>query len=423
MKLLKATTTAFILLLLSTIALKAQVVVYKDSVRNVFLTGYIQAQYEKADSAGIPSFDGGDFAPNVDSRFMLRRTRFAVGYSEKFVTANVEVDYVQNNVRIANAYVQFNENRYNAFSLGIGLATVPFGLETPYSSFALESAERSRLIQTLFPDEKDCGAQLVFSPRSSTKWNFFTVSLAIINGAGRNFVDYDSKKNFSGTVQLNLASKLKKTQLPLLSLGGSYYNGRSRSNTNTMLFNGYNNGVKGFELNTKESNVGAYAKRIYTGFNAQLGILTKLGVSKFNFEYIWGQQPGTASSPTINGPQASRSFGVQPTTNIYNREFNGYYVLFNQSIAKSPLNLMIKYDWYDPNTFISGKEIGAGSSNSTSGDIAYSTWSFGAYLNLLKGNARLAAYYDILRNEKTNVPEYSNDIKDDVLTLRMQFRF
>ncbi|POY35039.1 porin [Solitalea longa] len=423
MKLHKTTIVTLILFLLSPVLLKAQVTVYKDSVRNVFLTGYIQAQYEKADSAGIPSFEGGDFPPNVDSRFMLRRTRFAVGYTEKFVSANLEIDYVQNNVRMANAYVQLNEQTFKAFSMGIGLATVPFGLETVYSSFNLESAERSRMIQTLFPDEKDCGAQLVFNPRNSKNWNFLTASLAIINGAGRNFVDYDSKKNFVGSLQLNLASKLKLNSLPVLAAGASYYSGRSRSNTNVMLSNGYNNGVKGFELNTNPNNVGAYADRIYTGFNAQAGLSSKIGLSRINFEYIWGKQPGVASSPTINGPQASRSFNTQPSTNIYNREFNGYFVTFNQTVGKTPLNLMVKYDWYDPNTFLSGKEIGAANSNSTSGDIAYSTWSFGAYLNMLKGNARLAAYYDIVKNEDTSVPEYANDIKDDVLTVRLQFRF
>ncbi|UKJ07059.1 porin [Solitalea lacus] len=423
MKSLKTLSTVFILLLLSAYSTKAQITVYKDSVRNVFLTGYIQAQYEKADSAGIPSFDGGDFPPNVDSRFMLRRTRFAVGYAEKFFSANFEVDYIQNNVRLANAFVQFTEQKFKALSLGLGLGTVPFGLETPYSSFALESAERSRLIQTLFPDEKDCGVQLIFNPKNSAKWNFITASVALLNGAGRNFNDYDSKKNFSGSLQFNLGNKFKLNSLPVLGAGVSYYNGGSRSNTNVMLYNGINNGVKGFVLNTSPQNIGAYAKRIYTGFNGQVGVNSPIGLSKLNFEYIWGDQPGVASSSTINGPQSSRSFTAQPSTNIYNREFNGYFFTFNQSIGKTPLNIMVKYDWYDPNTFLSGREIGAASSNSTSGDIAYSTWSFGTYLNLLKGNARLAAYYDIVKNEKTSVPEYSNDIKDDVLTLRMQFRF
>ncbi|MND43962.1 hypothetical protein D3C80_347880 [compost metagenome] len=84
---------------------------------------------------------------------------------------------------------------------------------------------------------------------------------------------------------------------------------------------------------------------------------------------------------------------------------------------------MVKYDWYDPNTFVNGKEIGAQNSNTTEGDIAYSTWGLGAYLNLMKGNARLALYYDIVKNESTSIASYAKDIKDDVLNLRLQFRF
>lgn len=417
-------TTLLILSLLFTSAIaSAQITIYKDSVRNVFLTGYIQAQYEKADSAGIPSFDGGDFPANVDSRFMIRRSRLAIGYAEKFISGNLEIDYIQNNIRMTNAYVQFTEQKFKTFSVGLGLATVPFGLETPYSTFNLESSERSRLVQTLFPDEKDCGAQLTVAPPRESKWNFISAGFAILNGAGRNFNDYDSKKNFSGMIQFNAARKLNIKSLPLLGAGVSYYHGKSRSNTATMLYNGYNNGVKGFVVNTDPKNVGGYADRIYKGVNAQIGVASKIGLSKLNFEYITGDQPGVAASATINGPQSSRSFGAQPLTDIYNREFIGYYFTFNQTIGKTPLNLMVKYDWYDPNKFVGGKEIGAENSNTTEGDIAYSTWGLGAYLNLMKGNARLALYYDIVKNEKTSLARYADDISDDVLNLRLQFRF
>ena len=47
---------------------------------NLNLSGYIQAQYQKASSEGVDNFSGGDFSQHSDSRFMLRRARFKIDY-------------------------------------------------------------------------------------------------------------------------------------------------------------------------------------------------------------------------------------------------------------------------------------------------------------------------------------------------------
>ena len=59
----------------------------KDTVRpilkrfeNLRFTGYIQPQFQVAESRGAPSFSGGNFSSLSKSRFMLRRARVKIDY-------------------------------------------------------------------------------------------------------------------------------------------------------------------------------------------------------------------------------------------------------------------------------------------------------------------------------------------------------
>ena len=82
----------------------------------------------------------------------------------------------------------------------------------------------------------------------------------------------------------------------------------------------------------------------------------------------------------------------------------------------------IKYDWYDPNTKVTGSDIGKAGSNLTAANIKYSTFGFG-YIYYITENAKLVLWYDRITNEKTQLAGYAGDVKDDVFTCRLQFRF
>ena len=47
---------------------------------NIRIGGYIQPQFQVAGSKGVKNFSGGDFALNVNNRFMLRRGRIRFDY-------------------------------------------------------------------------------------------------------------------------------------------------------------------------------------------------------------------------------------------------------------------------------------------------------------------------------------------------------
>src|SRR5258708_3579125 len=59
----------------------------KDTVRpllkrfeNIQFSGYIQPQFQVADTEGAKSYNGGDFSSFSKSRFMLRRARIKLDY-------------------------------------------------------------------------------------------------------------------------------------------------------------------------------------------------------------------------------------------------------------------------------------------------------------------------------------------------------
>ena len=92
---------------------------------------------------------------------------------------------------------------------------------------------------------------------------------------------------------------------------------------------------------------------------------------------------------------------------------------------KTPFQLVVKYDWYDPNTDVKGDEIGKVSTVKTTNaaDLKYDTIGLGmAYM--LDSNTKITAYYDMVNNETSkNLSGYTKDRTDNVVTVRMQVKF
>ena len=131
---------------------------------------------------------------------------------------------------------------------------------------------------------------------------------------------------------------------------------------------------------------------------------------------IAGTQTGTSNSSEtpallLTGKEA-----------FYIRHFNGAYFYFLQHLFSVNHQLVIKYDWYDANSRVKGKEIGAAGNGFTAADIKYSTLGVG-YVYYMTENAKLMLYYARVWNEKTSLPGYTTDLKDNVFTCRLQFRF
>lgn len=390
-------------------------------MKKIKVSGYIQTQFQVADSNGAKSYAGGDFPANTDKRFAVRRGRFKIAYDNKLTLYTIQVDVTEKGVGIKDAYVKITDPWTQALSLQAGVFDRPFGFEISYSSSMRETPERSRLFQTIFPDEREVGAKLTFQPPKTSQWNFLKIEGGMFNGSGPKAVDFDYQKDFIGNISI---AKTNKKENINWGIRASYYNGGWRQGTNKV----YSVASDSLELTAflqdkDTANYGAIAKRQYVGFDAQISIDWLAGMTTFRGEYIQGQQPGTSSTTT--------SPSAQPATDTYLRNFNGYYFYFLQNIAKTKNQLVFKYDVYDPNTGAAGDDIGksvtppSGKTFGKTGksDLMYTTIGIG-WVYRWDANVKITAYYDLVKNETSkNLTGYTKDLKDNVFTLRIQYKF
>ncbi len=383
-------------------------------VHDIKITGYLQTQFQKAGSAGISSWSGGDFSPNSDNRFIIRRGRLKIDRVDKYSSIVFQLDGTQDAVRLMDAFIQLHSPKYSAFLFTAGLFNRPFGYSIVYSSGYRDFPERARVFQTLMPRERDLGAMLSYKPKKIAK--FLVAELAVVNGSGLSARDYDSKKDIIGNLSFNFDSLVNKKMH--IGFGGSFYKGTVRSNTNTLLRSTSN----GFIADVNAINENKNVARNYLGANLQIEYNGGFGKTTFKTEYIAGKQPGIATSSSTSGPNASLSFSTQPTSNLYLRKFNGYFFWFTQQIARSRFNALLAYDVYDPNTELNENQIGLAGSNSTAGDIKFSTLGYGLTVGI-NDRLKLTLYNENVINHGTQLADYKADLKDDVFTTRLQYRW
>jgi Phosphate-selective porin O and P len=391
--------------------------------KRVKISGFIQSQFQWADSMGAKSFAGGDFPATVDKRFKVRRAEFKTTYDYKGVQIVANINVSQDGVTIKDAYGKYSEQRLKMFSLTMGIFNRPFGFENTYSSSMLETPERSRMIQTLLPGERDCGAMLTFQMPNGSKLHPLKIEAGFFNGTGNAANDFDYYKDFIGNIHWNAVTKSEKIKY---GIGVSYYDGGVRQGSSTVYtMKADSNGTNAFMAYKDTANFGAIARRQYMGADAQVSFDFPFGITTLRAEYMTGQQPGTSSTST--------SPSAQPAGDTYIRKFNGAYFCLVQNIWNTKHAIVVKYDWYDANTDASGDKLGlkvlpfkntAYKATSTA-DLKYTTLGLG-YIYKLNENVKFTLYYDMVTNEHSiNLISggYWRDVKDNVLTARIQYKF
>ena len=401
------------------------------------ITGYIQTQYQKADTAGIASFAGGDFASGIDNRIAVRRGRLKFLYDNENAQAVVQFDITEKGLAIKDAFLTVLEPWMNTVSLTGGVFDRPFGYEISYSSSARETPERSRIFQTLFPGERDLGGRLTIQAPKTSAWNFLRLDLGLMDGNGTN-VETDRYKDFIGHFSATKSSADEKFKW---GIGASVYKGGFAYTTDKLYTMKKTGADKSFVLETVKK--GNQSLRQYLGLDAQLSYDWALGITQFRGEYLLGTQPGTSSSSSSltaanvsSVSTANLTSGAVATSNVgkdvYSRPFSGYYAYLIQNILQTPLQVVVKYDVYDPNTMVSGNEIGSAVTagvKTGAADVKYSTLGLGLNYRW-SSNVKFTAYYDIVKNETTSnivkastLDDLSHDRKDNVFTFRVQYKF
>jgi phosphate-selective porin len=386
-----------------------------NKLKRLRISGYIQPQYQYIDSAGAPSVAAGDFVNGGSpyySRFMMRRGRIKFTYEYKNVTFVLQPDITEKGLFMRETYLTVRDPWMNVASLTAGCLQVPFGWEVQYSSQHRETPERARVIQNLFPVERDLGAFLTLQAPKNSALDGIQINLAVMNGSAGVSSEFDNYKDYSARLQYGKTSKNEKFTF---SLGASYYTGGYKLGTvKDYEIGTLANGQTGYLFATDTSNYNRIGERVYYGGDFQTSIDWIAGITTIRGEYVAGTQPGSSSG--------SRSLGALPTSNIYQRTFTGAYFYLVQNIAQTKFQLILKYDWYDPNTQVSGTDIGASGSGTRIGDIRFDTYGAGLLFKL-NTHVKLVAYYDYVINESTRLAGYTQDIRDNVTTLRLQYRF
>lgn len=386
---------------------------------HIRIGGYMQPQFQFAQDKGAKTYIGGDFAPNSNNRIMLRRGRIRFDYIRFNKTNKASVQFVfqfdgtERGVFIRDFWGRVFENRFQLFSFSMGMFARPFSYELNFSSSDRESPERGRMSQILMKTERDLGAMISFEPRKpNNPLRYLKIDAGLFNGQGlAASTDFDSHKDFITRAGMKPYPITKNI---ILSFEGSYLNGGLLQSTR-YIYN-INNTGKSFKVDSSAANLGKIAPRKYYGADAQLKIKCKAGFTEFRAEYITGKQTGLANTSETPAtlPDANGSF--------YIRKFDGAYFYFLQNFISPAHQFIIKYDWYDPNISVSANDIGIAGNNLSPADIKYSTLGFG-YIHYINENLKLLLWYDKVSNEKTKLRGYTTDVKDDIFTCRLQFRF
>ena len=401
-------------------------------VKKLKISGYIQSEWQMSQidvngnaskdmkvGAGANAGEKADAIANPGAnfnRFGVRRGRLKATYTDNGCIGVFYIDATEKGVVVKEAYVAALDPWANILTLKGGIFNRPFGYEIEYSSSSRESPERSRIIQALFPSERDLGGMITLQAPKTSPWNVFKLDAGLIAGNAIG-VDIKSQKDFIAHLNyVNSTGNIK------YGIGASMYSGVVFSPTKKVYSMANNVFVA---QGDSASNFNQTVSRQYFGFDVQFSLASAAGLTNIRAEYIFGKQPGTnASSDSYNNSTIG-------TGDTYIRNFAGGYIQLSQDIADTKHSLTVKYDWYDPNTDVAGNNIGiagaTGTVKTNKVDLAYSTIGFG-YLYRMNANVKFMVYYDMPVNETTSLlntkgSDFSKALAANLLTVRMQYKF
>jgi phosphate-selective porin len=345
-------------------------------LNKIKVSGYIQAQFENYQKDLVKTND-------ANNTFFIRRARVKFTYqAAEGIRFVLQPDFSTGNLSLKDAYAVTSLPKLPSLSLWAGQFNRP-NYEVEYSSGQREVLERSRVIRTIYPGEREIGAKLEFSPERFP----LKLQLAVLNGnfTGKEAKDVDSKKDVMARAvySLNLSSAGIG-----IDLGIHGYSGGLRAK---------NKYIKDYENNmdSASTNTGSYMQKQWIGGEMQV-FIDFLGGIALKGEYIGGKNAFAGDSKT--NPNATKKFA-------------GFYTYFIKNLGKKN-QFVARYDYFDPNTSLSGDAAGK--------DIFYKTITL-AWQYYMNDNIRFSLNYEIPKNEtNTAIPD---DIADNVLGIRMQARF
>lgn len=387
-------------------------------------SGYLQPQFQAAQSNGTQAeYQGGNFGEFTNNRFRLRRGRLRADYmlltddgapSTYFV---LQFDGTEQGVAVRDFWGRYYENKWKILAVTLGLSGRPFGNELQLSSSVREAPERGRMSQILMKTERDLGVTFTLNPRwkDATLKNF-VFDFGIYNGQGlAGPAEFDNSKDFI----FRLSHKTYAFNNFTIAGGISTLQGGLNHRLPVSYKMDRINDQWKMLKDSSAATINKVAPRRYYGADIQLATKTKSWKSELRAEMVSGLQTGTSTNSTTPGsyPVDNKSIALP----YYTRTFNGAYLTFVQTLNSTDNQIILKYDWYDPNSKVKGMDISSAKGLSPA-DVRFDTFGFG-FLHHFNTHFKAVLYYDIIKNESTQIEGYTADRKDNVLTLRTQFYF
>lgn len=354
-------------------------------LNKIKVSGYIQSQWERYGS-DLEKTNG------YNNTFYIRRARIKFTYEAldgvKFV---LQPDFSTGALALKDAYAVVNIPKLKNWTLWAGQMNRT-DYEVEYSSSQREVLERSRVIRAIYPGEREIGVKLEYA---GTKIPL-KFQLMAMNGnfTGAQAKDADSKKDLMARLVYSI--KIPSAGIGI-DLGPNVYYGGNISKNNKFFKN--SDGT----LDSLNS-VWRYMKKNWVGGEVQV-FADVLGGMAVKGEYISGIN-SVASTVAANSTRAQ----MLASPGSYNN-FSGYYIYFIKNIG--PKNQFVaKYDYYDPNTKLSGDAAG--------NSIYYKTLTL-AWQYYLNDFIRISLNYEMPKNE-INASNPTNK-KDNTLGIRVQAKF
>jgi len=354
-------------------------------LNKIKVSGYIQAQWESYDKDLEKTL-------GYNNTFFIRRARIKFTYEAadgvKFV---LQPDLSTGNLALKDAYTVVNLPKLKNVTLWVGQMNRP-NYDVEYSSSSRELLERARVTTTIYPGEREIGAKLEYNGIKVP----ILLQVMMMNGnfTGTQAKDVDSRKDV-------MARFVYSVKLPAagvgIDFGANHYFGNNLAKTNQYVKN--SDGTLD-SLN----NVWRYLDKHWTGGEIRI-YADVLGGMSIKGEYVAGIN-------SIASTIATTSTNVQKkaSPNLYNN-FAGYYLTLVKNIGAKN-QAVVRYDYYDPNTKLSG--------DAANGALYYKTWAV-AWQYYLNDNIRITAQYTMPKNE-TNASNPA-DYKDNLFTIRVQAKF
>jgi phosphate-selective porin len=379
-------------------------------LKKLKVSGYIQARFEHldyenlADNATtttnntIKSSSTSINGSQGQSVFYIRRGRIKFTYTPGPLSEYVlYFDGSKNSVSLKEAYVKLTEP-WSGFgaNLTVGQMNWPFGIEIERSSSTREVPERSTVVRTLFPGERDRGAKLSVGNIKAGPATL-GLDLGVYNGWG---LDNSTFSWQDPTKQKDVIAR-GTIDLGWLGLCASYYDGQYYEPikiTKTYQANTSTGAITEVTSSTIVGEKRYYKGRIGGGLQAYRQLLPFGGTALIS-EYIMGREKG--------------------------KPVAGWYAMLTQNIG-TKLNLAFRGDAYDPfasNDTTEYVEFG-GTKESREYD---QTWTASGAVNYWwDGAVRLTLAYDYVvkdRNATMSIRPKYEDVRDNKLTAQVQIKF